>query len=131
MSSSSRQFRYRQLESLKHIRLLTLLPGEFTDPLVCELKHAHIDDCPSYEAISYECGPPVTVTGNRTPPSITISPDKQLLLRRNLSNALRWLRSPRNPRVLWADAICVNQAETDEAKAEKSHQITKLFGQIY
>ncbi|KAH9219629.1 heterokaryon incompatibility, partial [Leptodontidium sp. 2 PMI_412] len=45
---------------------------------------------------------------------------------RNLFLALRRLRKPEEPRVMWIDALCICQ-ENDE---EKSHQV-RLMGEIY
>jgi hypothetical protein len=48
----------------------------------------------------------------------------------NCENALRALRHKTSPRVLWIDAICINQATESSDLKEKSNQI-KLMGQVY
>ncbi|KAL1637301.1 hypothetical protein SLS58_009392 [Diplodia intermedia] len=74
---------------------------------------------PSYEAISYVWGCPdlrEPVRCNDTTISIT----------RNLADALRRFRSPTDGRVVWADGICINQADD----REKGHQV-RLMRMIY
>lgn len=50
-------------------------------------------------------------------------------VRGNLYNALRFLRYADKPRVLWVDAICIDQ-ERNEEHSEKSHQL-QLMPHIY
>lgn len=50
-----------------------------------------------------------------------------LEVQQDLATALRWLRLTDSPRLLWVDAICINQ--TDEA--EKSIQIQNMFTLFY
>lgn len=47
-------------------------------------------------------------------------------VRTNLADALRRFRDPREPQVLWADALCINQGDNDERAAQ-----VKLMGLIY
>jgi hypothetical protein len=47
-------------------------------------------------------------------------------IKKNLECALRYLRSKESPRVLWVDAICINQNDLDE----KSEQVPRM-GEIY
>ncbi|RKL30015.1 hypothetical protein BFJ70_g10311 [Fusarium oxysporum] len=69
-----------------------------------------------YEALSYTWGDP--------------EPTKRILVNRlpfwiaaNLFAALRQLRLPEQPRVLWADAICINQNDL----IEKAGQVGMMF----
>ncbi|KAF2186380.1 heterokaryon incompatibility, partial [Zopfia rhizophila CBS 207.26] len=50
----------------------------------------------------------------------------QTLGTRNLHAALKRLRLPDKPRILWVDAICINQTNM----VEKGHQVS-LMGEIY
>jgi hypothetical protein len=52
--------------------------------------------------------------------------EKELLITVSLGTALLYLRDPRIPRYLWADAICINQNDNDE----KSIQLTQM-GEVY
>jgi hypothetical protein len=74
---------------------------------------------PEYEALSYTWGDerikkPITSSGH------------PMLVTANLHSALKHLRHEDKPRVLWADALCINQADS----AEKSAQVP-LMGAIY
>ncbi|PWY96198.1 hypothetical protein BO94DRAFT_541042 [Aspergillus sclerotioniger CBS 115572] len=113
-------FKYHPLAD-NHIRVLTLLPGERDDPIVCTLDHVSVAEKPIFYALSYEWGNPdfkyratVQPTGDHIP--ITSS----------LWNALRDLRETDESQKLWADAICINQQDYHE----RSSQVM-LMGQIY
>ncbi|KAK3937160.1 putative het domain protein [Diplogelasinospora grovesii] len=117
---------YRPLDSVhQEIRLLRLLPAErINDPLQAELLYGLLDDADgSYEALSYTWG-----ETNRTG---VVSLDggqckTELCITTNLDTALRYIRLPKEPRILWVDAICINQDDL----AERSHQVT-LMRSIY
>jgi heterokaryon incompatibility protein (HET) len=98
-------------------RLLHLEPG--TGDVHFTLSNAHLDDNPVYEAISYCWGDAKdtrVVHCHGVPINITNS----------LFTALLRLRKLDETRILWADAVCINQASTDE----KTQQV-KLMGRIY
>ncbi|KAK8108846.1 hypothetical protein PG984_014647 [Apiospora sp. TS-2023a] len=109
------------------IRLLTLHRGQTTDPIVVDLHVVSLDDgneneSPSsnnFETLSYVWGDPT-----RTEP-ITVS-GVRFDATHNLAEFLRCLRLPNAERVVWADAICIDQTSV----AEKSHQIG-LMARIY
>lgn len=102
-----------------NIRLLTLQPGLLNDPIHCQLEQVSLSAGHAYEALSYVWGnardtSPTTL--DRTPYHVT----------KNLECALRYLRYKESPRVLWVDAICINQNDLDE----KSEQVP-IMGEIY
>ncbi|KAK1752747.1 heterokaryon incompatibility protein-domain-containing protein [Echria macrotheca] len=113
---------YRQLSTNREqpeFRLLRLLPGNELDPIKCELFHAKIDGNYDYDALSYCWGPPTirsTVLCDGIPVSVTA----------NLAAALSSFRLGDTQRVLWVDAICINQEDLHE----KEHQVP-LMGWIY
>ncbi|KAE8339241.1 hypothetical protein BDV24DRAFT_78158 [Aspergillus arachidicola] len=116
-----RAFPYEPLDPAKHeIRLFELWPGKPGSKVVGRLFHVSLDDNPRFEALSYTWGP-LQPTYN-----ISINGHKKFPVHRNLRKALDDLRQPNKPRVLWTDAICINQG----SKEEKKHQI-KLMGSIY
>ncbi|KAF9631349.1 putative het domain-containing protein [Lasiodiplodia theobromae] len=113
---------YQLLTHPNSIRLLEIQPGTLTEPIHCRLFVSHLDrhsPSPSYEAISYVWGSPdirESVKCNEATIRITS----------NLAAALRRFRLPTEPRVVWADGICINQADD----SEKGHQV-RLMRLIY
>jgi hypothetical protein len=100
-----------QYESLEHawdgIRLLELHAGDFDDDIRCSIHMTRLSEDPEYEAISYVWGDA----------SITESVDcegRHLDITVNLAGALRQLRLEGSSRILYADAICINQQNLDE-----------------
>lgn len=119
---------YRQLEPwLSQIRLLHLLPLRTKDhqssapwydcvSLECTFETVHLASAPPYEALSYTWGEEAA--------SVRILLNgKEFLVRRNLADALAALRIS-EPRVLWVDALCINQQDT----AERNHQVGMMAG---
>lgn len=89
------------------IRLIRLLPGSFDDPIRCKLFRKTLCGSPPFEALSYTWGDstdrrPATVNG------IEIS------ITKNLAEALRNLRHAEKERIMWADALCINQKDIPE-----------------
>lgn len=111
---------YSQLDPQKsEIRLVTLLPGRSCDAIRCTLSTASLDSEPNFTALSYVWGDPsvtkpITVDGE--PFDVTL----------NLEEGLRAIREPRRPRVLWIDAICINQKDVNE----KNVQVPQM-GRLY
>ncbi|KAI0872531.1 heterokaryon incompatibility protein-domain-containing protein [Hypoxylon argillaceum] len=116
-----------QYSPFKHngIRLTTLRPGVFTDTLYIELQEVEfsLTEPPVYEALSYVWGS----TEGRVPVQVS-SPagENTLMVTQNLATALRHLRFEDRPRVLWIDALCIDQSNL----AERSQQVLKI-GDIY
>ncbi|KAH7391406.1 heterokaryon incompatibility protein-domain-containing protein, partial [Cadophora sp. MPI-SDFR-AT-0126] len=113
---------YSPLQFPDEIRLLILQParsGEDSQPK-WQIKHARISDRPQYEALSY--------VWDRNPYEGESNASSQDGLVTNLSRALKHLRRVDEPdgRVLWIDALCVNQKDTNE----RNHQVTQM-GEIY
>lgn len=122
------------------IRLLRLLPPSVhkQETLQCELFECTLRESDTtnypYEALSYVWGSKVDdlSDGPFNDLSITIidnqkSRDNQkLAVTPNLRMALLRLRHNEMPRILWVDAVCINQ----EDKEEKGHQI-QLMAAIY
>jgi hypothetical protein len=100
-------------------RLLILEPESGEDPIRCRLDQYRLDKAPRFETLSY-------AWGDGPKDREVHTSDKMLLVSQNLPTALSHLRYPDQTRVLWADAICINQQDTDE----KANQV-QLMGQIY
>ena len=105
-------------------RVFTLQPGAWDSPICLSLEEIDLDDKPhlEYEAISYTWGP----LGEEIP--IHIEGHENVLIRVNLWNFIRRLRSERKPRTLWADAICISQSDPVE-KGKQVELIGRVFGQ--
>lgn len=115
-TSPTRTYRYSPLKHDHDIRLLYLLPGSDEAPLSCSLRIVSLSEPPEYEAVSYTWGEPVFSA------SIACFSKGQLLITENLSKALFHLRLANRLRVLWFDAICINQQDL----VERSQQVTLL-----
>ncbi|KAF2714056.1 HET-domain-containing protein [Pleomassaria siparia CBS 279.74] len=101
------------------IRLLKILPGHWNDPLRCQLVPVVLCEDHPYEAISYTWGDSTDTS--------EIECDQQILtITNNLKDALFRLRAVLRERIVWADAICINQDNT----VEKTQQV-RLMGLIY
>ena len=116
LSSSTQTYQYLPLKHDRDIRLLYLLPGSDEAPLSCSLRIVSLSELPVYEAISYTWGEPIFSA------SIECSPQGRLPITENLSAALFHLRLADRTRILWADAICINQQDL----VERSHQVTLM-----
>lgn len=113
---------YRRLnKDRKEIRLLTLQPGSGDDEIRCTLRHTFIDErpFPNYETISYVCGRPE----EKRPIKLHGSPVNILA---NSEIVLRRMRLPASKRVLWLDAVCIDQNNV----AERGHQVG-VMSEIY
>jgi len=103
----------------KEIRLVTLCSGSFEDDIRCILSKASLNDETSYEALSY-------VWGDRHITRQIFINGLSKRVTKNLEIALRHLRYVSQPRVLWIDAICINQRNI----AERSVQVMHM-GEVY
>ncbi|KAN0089671.1 HET domain containing protein [Hyaloscypha variabilis] len=101
------------------IRLLKLYPGNGRNPVETSLQETSLSSDPEYEAVSY-------CWGDDKDRSTISCKGGQLPVPRRLEVALRNMRYSDKPRILWADAICINQKD----KAEKESQV-KLMRTIF
>lgn len=89
---------YRPLEDSDSIRMIFLQPGDWKDPIKCELRNTALSHKPCYQALSYAWGSskvtrPVAV--NYAEMNVTV----------NLESALRHLRRKDVTLSLWVDAL--------------------------
>lgn len=144
-------FEYKPLDLSKNeIRLISISPASWaSDKLEGRLFHVPLEEAPPYEALSYVWGShqleksqPVPSTSGtfgfpllrrvqyaiaRWPlsptPSGSININSQdFHLNSNLEAALRYLRYPKKKLVIWIDAICINQYNTEE----RNEQVSKM-----
>ena len=103
-------------------RLFTLLPGAPGTPIQCKLFEVDLTVKQSYTALSYEWGPRTSGCAMRVD-------DGLYYIQKNLNAFLCQLRSrlPSDQTLtLWVDAICIDQASTEE----KNHQV-RMMGKIF
>ncbi|KAF2260543.1 hypothetical protein CC78DRAFT_523119 [Lojkania enalia] len=127
-SRSRRAFRHRRLSSPRSIRILALMPSpEFQTALETALTEVSLDEVTkqgnSYEAVSY-------CWGSRFGTIPILCDSKQLLVTPNCESALRHLRLKDAIRVLWVDAICIDQENSAPSVKERNAQVA-LMGEIY
>lgn len=103
----------------RRIRLLRLLPRPKPDSLTYEMVEHDLDSRVGFEALSYSWGDP-------TPKHMITCNGKDIRIAGNLHDALQQFQQDGGHPLLWADALCINQADLDE----KSEQV-QLMGEIY
>lgn len=110
---------YRPVDSAKHqIRLLRLACGQNPQELEGELLLASLKDFrpPRYETISYAWGDPAK--------SASIGLDNgRLMIPANTAAALRHARLTDQARMLWIDAVCINQQD----QVERGEQVAFMY----
>ncbi|RYP67125.1 hypothetical protein DL769_005830 [Monosporascus sp. CRB-8-3] len=121
---------YTRLISKDHFRLLEILPGTGEATLQCRLHVCSMrDNHGAYEALSY-----TWKTGWEYYGWVKIGPKNpkiecngvEMAVGANLYMALHRLRREDSTRVVWADAICVNQSDVHE----RSQQVAAM-GDIF
>lgn len=110
---------YEPLDPKSDVRLLILEKGSGTEPVRCRLTWASFLRKPYYEALSYTWGSALNAK------TIYIQ-GCPVTIRNNLFQALSALRRKDAGRILWVDAICIDQDNV----LERNHQVS-LMKQIY
>jgi Heterokaryon incompatibility protein (HET) len=114
------QFDYTPLVDIHSIRLLLIQPApKGNQILLCSIVHDTLSNSINYTALSYVWGQTSGTTVQRR--TIWID-QKQALIGPNLYDALLHLRDEREPVLIWADAICINQLDL----RERNHQVLKM-----
>lgn len=132
--SQSRSFRVNDVKKLpasiialykytpighREIRLVELqAPRENAKEIHCNIRYCSLDQCPLFTAVSYTWGPSST-------PEIVYVEGKVIKIRKNLFRVLDDLRR-NEPRLLWIDALCINQEDLEERMDQ-----VKIMGEIY
>ncbi|ETN44538.1 uncharacterized protein HMPREF1541_10208 [Cyphellophora europaea CBS 101466] len=104
----------------RELRLVELQPAgeDNAKEIHCKIQYCSLDSCPLFTAVSYTWGPAST-------PEIVYVEGKVLKIRKNLFRVLRDLRRD-EPRLLWIDALCINQHDLEERMEQ-----VKIMGDIY
>lgn len=120
MPFNSRMPIYRKLHG-KRIRLLHLNPAsEPSFNISGSLEEVRLRDSTDYVAVSYQWGEP-----NPKFP-VHVGNENTIQVTRNCHEALLRLRHHARNQVLWLDAICINQEDSED----KSHQVA-MMADIY
>lgn len=121
------RYRYKPLPrtpETSSIRLATIHPGAVADDVIISLRNEPFVsyDPPEYEALSYAWG------SRRSPRTIYVGESDRATLRitESLKIALQHLRYRDRRRVMWIDALCIDQAND----VEKGPQVA-MMGQLF
>lgn len=111
------------IEPTSQIRLL-LLSSDRQESITCRLHVVSMSEPPPYEALSY-------VWGSEEDLQVLRVDGHEFGVTQNLYAALNQLLLPDGAvRVLWIDAICINQGAGQSDLAERSHQV-RLMSRIF
>jgi hypothetical protein len=108
-------YQYTPLSGEDAIRVLHLHPGVGPEAIQCNLVHTSFDDAPPYEGLSY-------VWGSSSKDFAIRCNEKTLAVTRSVHEALKHLRHPTETRVLWVDAVAIDQ----DNLLEKNDQVAKM-----
>ena len=116
----NQKYHYWTLQEKGWFRLVVIEPS--LDPqhqISCSLIHQRIKDCAEYEALSYTWGTdmpktPILIDGGVT------------FVRSSLYAALKNLRLEKKARIIWIDALSINQNDISERNFQVS-QMTEIY----
>ncbi|KAF2496870.1 HET-domain-containing protein [Lophium mytilinum] len=98
------------------IRLLHLSPASSEDETIkCRFSIVLLDNKPEYEALSY-------VWGDMNDTALAEVDGHRMTITTNLHSALKQLRHKDKDRILWVDALCIDQSKDQE----KMHQVSRM-----
>ncbi|KAI1462308.1 HET-domain-containing protein [Annulohypoxylon moriforme] len=114
------KYTYKSLKRAnQRIRCVIIYPGTWNQQIRCGLQSVSLHRNPRYEALSY-------AWGNAAKKRSILVDGRTFWVTNNLYLALQRLRLETSSRVMWIDAICINQANDDE----KSVQVA-MMGTIF
>ncbi|KAF4445794.1 hypothetical protein F53441_10543 [Fusarium austroafricanum] len=113
------------LDSLRsEIRILEIEAGVQGSPIHCKFHVISVDDpMIPYEALSYAWG-----VNNASSRQTVHVEGKEVEVTESLYGALQRLRLDQQPRYLWIDAICINQADNKE-KTQQVSMMCRIYSQ--
>lgn len=113
-------YEHAKIDASKQIRLLKLLGGSENEPIKCQFLTSYLrPNPPNYVAISYTWGDPTLKH------EIDFE-GRSLGITDNVKILLEHLRDPKENRIFWIDALCIDQADLED----RSKQV-QLMGKIY
>jgi hypothetical protein len=102
--------------SRNEIRVVILAPSRsFKAKASCKLVHWSLDDNAPFEELSY-------TWGDANPKRQICLNGRKFLVTWNLDTALRDLRYVEDEKIIWKDALCINQDDIPEC----NQQVTKM-----
>ena len=116
-------YRYQPLEGGSAFRLVYLSPGQWEEPLRCEILHDILDNPSPYEALSY-------MWGDLTATTTIVINQHRITITKSLEAALRHLRKADEIRTLWVDALCIDQENVEERNVQVP-QMWRIFSKAH
>ncbi|KAI1137528.1 heterokaryon incompatibility protein-domain-containing protein [Hypoxylon sp. FL0543] len=119
------QYQHNPLPTPEHIRFVTIRAGRFDDDILLsyDILAFASDGRPSYDALSYTWD---THSGSRLVYVIEKGKTWAMHIPRNLAEILVYLRYADKARVMWIDALCIDQTND----VEKGPQVARM-GKVY
>ncbi|KAL2131494.1 hypothetical protein VTI74DRAFT_4959 [Chaetomium olivicolor] len=114
INSAASKSIYSALEA-GHIRMVNLHPGEHGDPIRCSFVQVPFSEAPAFEALSY-------VWGAESDHSCILVNSFPFRVTNNLYHALLQMRSQVDDRLIWIDALAINQSDT----VERNYQVRTM-----
>ncbi|KAK0747007.1 heterokaryon incompatibility protein-domain-containing protein [Schizothecium vesticola] len=122
--STADAFPYHPLVEASELRLLLVWPpSDNEDPIHCSLIHGRLGFGIEYDAVSYTWA---DETGNDSKSKTVFINNLALHVTATCEAVLKRARLNSTAKVLWIDAVCINQADTNE----RGHQV-RLMPDIY
>jgi Heterokaryon incompatibility protein (HET) len=104
------------------LRLLTIIPNKrHSAAIECTVSVALLDESPHYEALSYTWGDPSDWR-------LILLDGQWIKVTYALHSALKYIRREDKTRIIWADAVCINQKD-DEEKTSQVQQMSRVYSQ--
>ena len=116
--SLSQCIRYKPLSHPSSIRLIVLEPGLQSQRISCHFLEGSLNSQP-YEALSYEWGDDV-------PAEMIFVDNVEVKICRNLYEALQHLKWEDKHKVIWIDALCIDQ-DNPEEKGRQVQMMDRIF----
>lgn len=112
----SDNFEYVRLDaSRRETRLVKLHPGRDSDPISCTVQHIRVGDTRGYETVSY-------CWGDGSQRSQCLLNGRPFSIPCSSATVLQQARSVWQARLLWIDALCINQSD----RAERDEQVALM-----
>lgn len=123
------EYQYHRMDlATDAIRLIRIVKGNYDSLIRCVIFESYLDreiGVP-YEALSYTWG---DLSATQVPVEITdenSTTATYLHIYPNLCQILRHLRYDNEDRIMWVDAICIDQSPTHRALLERTHQVGQM-----